>query len=87
MYDTVTSLKHNIKKDKNTIDIQEEHLKGFLSQQYIPPFAQLSNWEQLVDALQNPPMSKITSSRNPLVSMAAYQGEQIGKYVRNTEAK
>ena len=39
VYDTVTSLKHNVKKDKNTMDIKEEHLKGFLSQQYILPFA------------------------------------------------
>ena len=87
VYDTVTSLKRNLKKDKNTIAIQEEHIKGFLSQQYIPPCARPSNREQLADALQNPPISKITSSRNPLVSMAVYQGEMMGKYVRNTEAK
>ena len=87
VYDTVTSLKHNVKKQQNTAHIQQKHLQGFLSLQYIPPCAQLSNREQLVDALQNPQISKITSSRNPLVSMDAYQGEKMGKYVRNTEAK
>ena len=87
VYDRVTSLKCNVKKDKSTIDIQQEHLEGFLLLQYIPPSARLSNRKQLVDALQNPPMNKIRSSTNPLVSMAAYQGELMGKYVRNTEAK
>ena len=50
VYDTVTSLKCNLKKDKNTIAIQEEHLEGFLSKQYIPPCARPSNREQLADA-------------------------------------
>ena len=51
VYDRVTSLKHSVKKDKSTINIQQEHLEGFLLLQYIPPSAQLSNKEQLVDAL------------------------------------
>ena len=37
--------------------------------------------------MQNPPVSKINSSPNPLLSMAAYQGEVFGTYVKNTESK
>ena len=43
--------------------------------------------EQLIDGLQNPPINKITSSRNPLLSMVVYQGEVMGTYVRKTESK
>ena len=58
-----------------------------MTQVYIVPQTRACPMEQLIDGLQNPPINKIISSRNPLLSMAVYQGEVIGTYVRKTESK
>ena len=58
-----------------------------MTQHFIIPQTRPSSREQLIQAMQNPPVSKVNSSQNPLLSMAAYQGEVFGRYVKNTESK
>ena len=43
--------------------------------------------DQLIDAMENPPLLKIVSDPQPLLAMAEYQGGVMGKYVKQTEQK
>ena len=43
--------------------------------------------EEIALALENPPMEKIAAHTNPLIAMAEYQGEIIGKYVQKAEGR
>ena len=74
-------------KSRDHINIHKEHVVGFMQQNFIIPQTWLTQREQLTQSMQNSPLNKILSSHNPLLSMAEYQGEVFGRYVKNTESK
>ena len=49
------------------------------------PQVQASSRQNFIEALENPPLETIYSSRNPLLAMAEYQGAVMGKYVHKLE--
>ena len=87
VYERITTQKHKVMKSRDHINIHKEHVVGFMQQSFIIPQTWLTQREQLTRSMQNPPLNKILSSHNPLLSMAEYQGEVFGKYVKNTESK
>ena len=51
------------------------------------PKRKVNPQEEIALALENPPMEKIAADPNPLIAMAEYQGEVIGKYVQKAEGR
>ena len=87
MYEKITKEKHKLKKHKHDVSVQQEHIIGFMAQQFIIPQIRANSREQMMDAMQNPPLCKILASSNPLLSIAEYQGSVFGKHVKNTGSK
>ena len=87
VYEKITKEKHNTKKKEKDKCIHQEHVAGFMAQQFVIPHLKLDSREQLSGALENPTVQKIMSSPSPVLAMAQYQGEMFGKYVKNTEVK
>ena len=87
VYERITTQKHKAMKSRDHINIHKEHVISFMQQSFIIPQTWLTQREQLTQSIQTPPLNKILSSHNPLLSMAEYQGEVFGKYVKNTESK
>ena len=87
VYERITTQKHKAVKSKDHINVHKEHVVGFMQQSFIIAQTLLTQRDQLTQSMQNPPVNKILSSHNPLLSMAEYQGEIFGKYVKNTESK
>ena len=85
LYDSITRQQHNVKKNRGDILVQQEILNGIMQQQFRVPQVQASSRQNFIEALENPPLEKISSSRDPLLAMAEYQGAVMGKYVHKLE--
>ena len=87
IYNQVTKQKHNVKKVKTNIEVEEEIIAGFLMQPFRIPEVRKNSQDQLIDAMENPPLLKIVSDPQPFLAMGEYEGGVIGKYVKQTEQK
>ena len=87
IYNQVTKQKHKVKKVKTNIEVEEQIIAGFLMQPFRILEVRKDSRDQLIDAMENPPLLKIVSDPQPLLAMAEYQGGVMGKYVKQTEQK
>ena len=87
IYNQVTKQKHKVKKVKTNIEVEEQIIAGFLMQPFRIPEVRKDSQDQLIGAMENPPLLKIVSDPQPLLAMAEYQGGVMGKYVKQTEQK
>ena len=83
----VTKQKHKVEKVKTNIEVEEQIIAGFLMQPFRIPEVRKDSQDQLIDAMENPPLLKIVSDPQPLLTMAEYQGGVMGKYLKQTEQK